>query len=238
LTPEGGDTITLSGTPNTSGDYTVTKTLSLVSGERYTYQASVCGSSGTCYGGPVVQFNVVSCTQTGCSPGYGGISSTSPTDLNSLSFFGGNGTSTIASSIGAAIDMCGSLASVATLGLCPLLVFLFMPSASSLDFISTVPDALAQHKPFSYFYEIIDAFYNVTLSDSGDMATVTLPSLSSMGVATSSMVQIPAVTLFSQDTISTYISPSILLLFRTLMEMSLWLVLAYGMFKRVTTLFA
>ncbi len=237
FTPEGGNTVTLSGVPQISGDHTVMQNLDLISGKRYTYQASVCGSSGTCYGGPVVQFNVVSCTQTGCSPGYGGISTTSPSDLNGLSFFGGSASSTIGSSIGAAVDMCGSLASVATLGLCPLIVFLFMPSATSLDYISTIPSALGQHKPFSYFYEIVETFGNVTLSDSGDMASVTLPSLTSMGVATSSMVQIPAVTLFSQDTVSTYISPSILSLFRTLMEMSLWLALAYGMFKRVTTLF-
>lgn len=54
-----GESISIPGTAST-GDHSVSVYVTLNSGHGYNYQAYVCNSAGTCYGGPAVTFYVVS----------------------------------------------------------------------------------------------------------------------------------------------------------------------------------
>ena len=226
------DELRLTGTPTSAtGNYTISQVLPLVSGVTYLTQANVCSSSGTCYGGPVNSFSVVTCTGVGCSGNIGTISTSTAGLSGSLSLFQGMASSSIFASIGA-VDMCGTLASIATLGLCPLAVFLLMPDATAVSFISGIPTLLLNKLPFAYIGLIIDQVYNLVATESN---AVPFLDISFASVNAHSFVQIPNFK-FSSSTISTYYSGSVASTFRTLMIAVLYFLLGLHLYRRSQTL--
>jgi len=79
------ESFTLDGSAST-GDNSVARSAELVSGHLYSWVAYVCSSGGTCYGGPVAQFSVVTDFSTNdtlvlAGAPYVSGSTTTPTDL-------------------------------------------------------------------------------------------------------------------------------------------------------------
>jgi len=105
--------------------------------------------------------------------------------------------------------------------------FMFVPAQSVIDQYTNIYDLLSTKFPFAYLTSINTAIGSST-ADTGALPTLTFSV--PIGNATSTYG------ILSTSTVGAYISPTNLALFRTLMEISLWIGFAYMIFFSVKNL--
>lgn len=121
--------------------------------------------------------------------------------------------------------------------LCLVIGFLFIPSATSIDTLYSIPDELATRVPFAYFNDIENTFNNLQPVASGTsyFGNVILD-YPSLGVATNSMFALQKVTLLSTTTVRYYFSDSTWQTYMNLITLAVWMMLVYYMFFKVRDL--
>jgi len=147
----------------TSGVGTFSYTAILTVAHRYTYTPYLRTSDGQYLYGTSYGFTVIR------NPLLSIATSSNATSSNPFSFgIFSNSTSSPTGLVDSSLDAfntCGAFGSLFTLGLCPIFVFLFTPNATSFNGFADVGQALEGKVPFSYFFQVVNDFNNITLSD-------------------------------------------------------------------------
>lgn len=197
---------TITGTAAT-GDSTISRIITLTSGHAYNYNAYVCNSTGTCYGGPTVTFSVISSSYSIGTTNTNSITSTStlltPTGVGSI----------IPSPNIIADD---NATSSATQG---------------IQSFGNIPALLSNKYPFNWIYDIANSFNNqgtTTSSDSFPDWSIDYGGFNTTYASTSLAKGIlpSKFTILSTTTISTYISDSSRELLKNIMRMAMYVGLA------------
>jgi len=119
-----------------------------------------------------------------------------------------------------------------SLGICNVAVFLFIPSNTALAQFSSLASTTQSRAPFSYFFDLYNAFNSLVASSSTNVPTYTA-GLGSLGIgATSSIGNIlPNLTLLSTSTINQYLPAGIYDALMLLARSSLWVALGFVLYR-------
>jgi len=191
-----------------SGDHNVSNTITLTALHRYTWQAYICNSSGTCYGGPAPFFWV---------QGNGGFllssisGSTTPGVINYEQYYDytqineGNASSSLSSTIGSFFNL---------------------------------PALLSDRVPFGWIYQIRDAYDEALASSTGSDPGSVILDFGSADLSTSTRAILPEpITLFSTSTVTEYFPPTALAALNLLVSASLYLLFGGYVFRKVSVMF-
>jgi len=117
--------------------------------------------------------------------------------------------------------------------LCSAAVFLFVPSAEVMNGFTSIPADAATRFPFSWIAGAKTEFDSLTVSSTTAMTALAY-NFADLGIGSTSPMGniLPNVTVFSKDTIETYISPSLWATFQTLIAAGMWLGFFFFEFNR------
>ena len=215
----------LTGSATTGSGTSVSRYATLVSGHAYYWWVEICGT--VCHtGGGTQQFSVV--TPFYLNPNWANIAATSTSGSPFLNI----STSTLS---GVTELQCGALDILDGTCISSVFSYLFIPNPYILSQFGGLGDQLSTKIPFSYVYEIENAFNNITLNATSSMPIISIP-LSDISSSTVTGV-IPDLEI-STTTISTYLPDSARTTLHTILIASLWLGFGWYVFRRALTIFS
>jgi len=118
-------------------------------------------------------------------------------------------------------------------GICAAVSYLFVPNPNVLNAFFSIPTQAAERFPFSWIYGVRTVIDAMSVSSTTAMSAVTYNYHDlGMGSTTAMGNFLPNVTVFSKDTIESYISPTLWATFQTLIAAAMWLGFFWFEFNR------
>jgi len=192
-----------------SGDHNVSRNITLTSLHRYTWQAYICNSSGTCYGGPAPFFYVVGNGGFLYTPTFTGTGT--PPVINYDQYFDAsqisesNSTSSLPTTIGSFFN---------------------------------IPAILASRVPFGWIYQLKESYDGAFASSTATSTASVVLDFDSIDIATGTRdILGHDLVLFSTSTVTQFFPPTVLVIFNALGSAALYLTLAGYVFRRVSFMF-
>jgi hypothetical protein len=219
---------------------------SLQNGKVYVLEIITSGGGVSVYGAPVVAFtnqcNYAGSGNTCTGAPYFVINAGIQWDLIQFPLVYSSSSAAIATSSGLwdSISFASSTVNcdsgnIFSDGICSAAVYLFVPNPDILNQYSelastTIPDKF----PFSWVFDVKNSITGASATSS--MGTTTFSfNLHDIGIGSSTSMGnfLPNFTVFSEQTVKTYIAPSIWSAFQALIAAALWLVLAFDIYATI-----
>lgn len=117
-------------------------------------------------------------------------------------------------------------------GICNVGVFLFVPSAASINQFSSLASTTATKIPFSYFYEIKNSIIGQSASSTTNLPTYTTD-LAALGIGSTTALGniLPALTILSTSTVDTFLPSSVRTSLLFLARSAIWLGLGFTLYR-------